>query len=101
MGQVRAGLGPLENMVVSESFGCWDLQRKERAIPTLALEDTKCSVVVLARTLEAAGWAPFTGELVHKPCDVVSIVRFSSRKGSFLCLLDLHQLRLHASRELR
>ena len=59
-------------MVVSDSFGCWDLQHKERAIPTLALEDTECSVIVLARTLEAAGWAPFTGELVHTPNDVVS-----------------------------
>ena len=53
-------------MLVSDSFGCWDLQHKERAIPTLALEDTKCSVIVLARTLEAAGWAPFTGEMAHK-----------------------------------
>ena len=31
-------------MVVSDSFACWDLQHRERAISTLALEDTKCSV---------------------------------------------------------
>ena len=82
-------------MVVSDSFGCWDLQHKERAISTSALEDTKCSVIVLARTLEAAGWTPFTGELVHKPDDVVkqfSVVRFSSRRAYFQCLLKLPQI---------
>ena len=82
-------------MVVSDSFGCWDLQHKERAIPTLVFEDTKCSVVVLARTLEVACWAPFTGELVHNPDDVVkqfSVVRFSSWRAYFQCLLKLPQI---------
>ena len=82
-------------MVVSDSFDCWDLQHKERASPTLALEDTKCSVIVLARTLEAAGWAPLTGGLVHKPDDVVkqfSAVRFSSRRAYFQCLFKLPQI---------
>ena len=53
------------NMVVSDSVGCWDLQGEERAIPTLALEDTNCSVIVLGKTLQAASWAPFTGDLAH------------------------------------
>ena len=84
------------NMVVSDSFGCWDLQHKERAFPTLALEDTKCSVIVLARTLEAEGWPPITGELMHRPDDVVkqfSVVRFSSRRAHFQCLLKLPLIR--------
>ena len=81
-------------MVVSDSFGCWDLQHEGRAVPTLASEDTKCSAIVLARTLEAAGWAPFTGELVHKLDDVVKpfpVVRFSSRRAYFQWLLKLPQ----------
>ena len=41
------------NMVVSDSFGCWDPQHKERAIPTLVLEDTKCSVI---RWMGAIHW---------------------------------------------
>ena len=84
------GLVRWRNMVVSDSCGYWDLQHKERAIPTLVLEDTTCSVIVLARTLEAAGWVPFTGELVHKPDAVVkqfSVVRFSSRRACFHCLV--------------
>ena len=75
-------------MVVSDSFGCWNLQHKERAIPTLALEETKCSVIVLARMWEAAGCQPFTGELVYKLDDVVkqfSVVRL----GFFQCMLKV------------
>ena len=81
--------------MVADSCGCWDLQHKERAIPTLALEDTKCSVIVLARTLEAAGWTPFTGDLVHKPDEFVtqlSVVRFSSRRALFQCLLEMPRI---------
>ena len=82
------------NMVVLDSFVRWGLQHKERAVPTLASEDTKCPAIVLARTLEAAGWAPLTGELVDKPDDVVKpfpVVRFSSRRAHFHCLLNLPQ----------
>ena len=81
------GLVRWRNMVVSDSFGCWDLQHKERATLALALEDTKCPVIVLARTLEAAGWAPLTGELVHNPDDAAkqfSLVGFSSRRATDL-----------------
>ena len=79
------------NMVVSGSFRCWNLQHKERTIPTVALEDSKCSVIVLARTLEAAGWASFTEELVHKPDDAVkqfSVAWFSSRRAVLPVLVE-------------
>ena len=45
--------------------------------------------------LEAAGWAPVIGELVHKPDDVVkqfSVARFSSRTAYFQCLLQLPRI---------
>ena len=35
------GLVRWSNMVVSDSFGCWNLQHTERSIPTFSLEDTQ------------------------------------------------------------
>ena len=94
-GQVRTGLGPLEKQVVLDSIGCWHLQHKERAIPTLALEDTNARRSSWEERWKRQVRRHSLERWCRKPDDVVkqfSVVRFGSRRAYFQCLLVLPRI---------
>ena len=94
---LEKGLTVFQHVVASDTMGCMDLCCPEKAVPLMALEDSKVPVLLLVRALVDADWKPHKGKVLHKPSDRAVARNFSpidiNRKRSYLqCLLRLDSM---------